>query len=165
MKFTRRQATALLATPAIFHAAATVTPTKVAATGAASPEFLEAVQSAMLEYIDATAMEGKHLIFDAVKGDYVQASFRKLHKNMTLVQDTFYVSCADFEDSNGNIIDVDYMVADADGYWSVFQAVIHERDGELRAAHMDDGNVIFQKEGCCGSSDCCSSKGCCASKA
>ena len=73
MKFTRRQATALLATPAIFHAAATVTPTKVAATDTASPEFLEAVQSAMLEYIDATAMEGKHLIFDAVKGDYVQA--------------------------------------------------------------------------------------------
>ena len=89
MKFTRRQATALLATPAIFHAAATVTPTKVATTDTASPEFLEAVQSAMLEYIDATAMEGKHLIFDAVKGDYVQASFRKLHKNMTLVQDTF----------------------------------------------------------------------------
>ena len=39
---------------------ATLTPTKVAATDTASPEFLEAVQSAMLEYIDATAMEGKH---------------------------------------------------------------------------------------------------------
>lgn len=163
MKFTRRQAAALLVTPAVFHAATTLTATKAAAS-TASPEFLEAVQSAMLEYIDATGINGQHLIFDAVKGDYIKATFKRLHKNMTLVQETFYVSCADFEDEQGNLLDVDYMVADADGFWAVFQAVIHERDGEPRVSHMEDGNVIIPKDGCCASKGCCSAKGCCAAK-
>jgi hypothetical protein len=162
MKFTRRQATGLLATPAIFHAASTITATKVAAATDATPEFREAVQSAMLEYIDATSINGKHLIFDPIAGDYVQAEFRKLHTNLSKIQNTFYVSCADFEDESGKLLDVDFMVAQSYGYWSVFQSVIHARDGVKRESHMELAEVIVPKEGCC-SAKCCSAK-CCSAK-
>ena len=162
MKFTRREAASLLATPAIFHVASSFTPTKASAETQFSPEYKEAIHSAMLEYIDATAINGKHLIFDPLVGDYIQAKFRKLHANLSLVEDTFFVSCADFEDENGKLLDVDYMVAESYGYWSVFQAVIHSRDGVLRESHMETANVIVPKDGCC-ASRCCSAK-CCSSK-
>jgi hypothetical protein len=162
MKFTRRQAATLLATPAVFYAAGSLTPTEISAASETNPEFREAVQAAMLEYIDSTAINGKHLIFDPIVGDYVQATFKKLHSNLSKVEDTFFVSCADFEDANGNLLDVDYMVAESYGYWSVFQAVIHARDGEVRATHMETAEVIVPKEGCC-AGKCCSAK-CCSAK-
>ena len=162
MKFTRRQAANLLLAPALFHTAATAGARKVSAASEVLPETQEAIQAAMLEYIDATAINGKHLIFDAVKGDYVEAQFTKLHKNLSVVEDTFYVSCADFVDGNGNILDVDYMVAESYGYWSVFQAVIHAREGAVRESHMETAEIITPKEGCC-SAKCCSAK-CCSAK-
>ena len=164
MKFSRRDATKLLAAPVFFGAAAASTPTKVAATPE-SPEFREAVQAAMLEFIDATKIDGKHLIFDAVKGDYISATFIKLHANLMLVEDTFYVSCADFETLEGELLDVDYMVAESDGYWAVFQTAIHVRGNELRETHMETSRVLFEREGGCGGKCCaatCCTKKCCA---
>ena len=167
MKFTRRNAAKLLTLPILFHTArATITP---ALASEGTPEFREAVQSAMLEYIDATAIDGKHLIFDPVKGDYVRARFTKLHTNLAKVADTFYVSCADFVDENGEIFDLDYMVAEQDGYWAVFQSVVHMRDGKVRDSHMESATVIFERCGskCCAAkcctAKCCTAK-CCASK-
>ncbi len=156
MKFTRRDAAKLLTLPVLFYTTkATIGTANAANTN--SPEFREAVQSAMLEYIDATKINGKHLIFDAVKGDYVSARFVKLHTNLALVADTFYVSCADFVDDDGNTVDLDYMVAEQDGYWAVFQSVVHMRDGTLRQSHMENAKVIFAKCGAsCGAS--CGSK-------
>jgi len=151
MKFTRRDAAKLLSLPVLFYTTKAAVGTASAAS-ANTPEFREAVQAAMLEYIDATKINGKHLIFDAVKGDYVSARFVKLHTNLALVADTFYVSCADFVDDDGNTVDLDYMVANQDGYWAVFQSVVHMRDGTVRQSHMEDAKVIFAKCGAgCGS--------------
>jgi len=158
MKFSRRDATKLLALPILFHTVRAST--AAAQANESSPEFREAVQAAMLEYIDATAIKGKHLIFDPIKGDYVHARFAKLHTNLSKVADTFYVSCADFVDDNGDLVDIDYMVAEQDGYWAVFQSVVHMRDGAIRPSHMESSKVLFKK--CC-ASKCCASK-CCASK-
>lgn len=168
MNFTRRQAARLFALPMVLHtASAGSTRASTSSTVAATPEFREAVQSAMLEYIDATAVKGCHLIFDPVKGDYISAYFKKLHPNLSVVEDTFYVYCADFVDLDGNMVDVDYMVADSDGYWAVFQAVIHQRDGKLRETHMENAEVLFARADCgpgCCASKCtpkgCASKGC-----
>ena len=160
MKFSRREVAKLAAVPILFHIAKSgVRPATAAQSG--DGETREAVQAAMLEYIDVTAINGRHLIFDPIKGDYISAKFKTLHTNMSLVANTFYVSCADFEDTDGKLVDVDYMVASVDEYWTVFQSVVHKRDGILRESHMEDAQVLFAKEGCCASS-CCSSK-CCAS--
>lgn len=161
MKFTRRNAAKLIATPIIFHAATAANKAHAMAE-CKSAESMEAVQAAMLEYIDATAIDGRHLIFDTIKGEYVSAKFVKLHKNLVLVENTFFVSCADFLEENGQLLDVDYMVAKSNGYWTVFQSVIHLRDDKLRETHMETSQVIFAKAGCCSATGCCASKGCCA---
>jgi len=161
MKVTRRQATSLLALPIMFHVAEATTKSAKASVSN-DAELRESVQAAMLEFIDATTVKGKHLIFDPVQGDYVRATFKTLHKNMALTADTFYVSCADFEDEAGNLLDVDFMVSSVDEYWAVFQSVIHMRDGKRRESHMEEAKVLFKRQGCC-ASKCCASK-CCASK-
>lgn len=154
MKFTRRNAAKLLATPVIFHAATLGSATTVRA-DCKPAESREAVQAAMLEYIDATSIKGQHLIFDAVEGEFVKAKFVRLHKNLVLVEDTFFVSCADFEEEDGSALDVDYMVAKSNGYWAVYQPVIHLRHNKLRESHMETSQVIFAKEGCCAAKTCC----------
>ena len=114
MKFTRRDVTRLLALPVIFHATKTaIAPAYASLTK--DPAFREAVQAAMLEYIDAAKIKGHSLIFDPVKGDFVKARFKKLHKNLLLVADSFYVSCEDYETEEGDVLDVDFMVAEQDG--------------------------------------------------
>ena len=149
MKFTRRDAAKLLALPVLFHASKQVFP-EAAAASRTDPAFREAVQAAMLEYIDAAKIKGYSLIFDPIKGDFVKARFKKLHNNLSLVADSFYVSCADYETEDGKLLDVDFMVAEQDGFYAVFQSVIHMRDGKLRGEHMEDSKLIFAKSsGCC----------------
>jgi len=162
MKFTRRDAAKLLALPVIFHLSGSPGRQAQARTSLRDPAFREAVQAAMLEYIDATAKDGHNLIFDPIKGDFVPARFVKLHKNLSFIAGRFYVSCADFTDPEGHLIDIDYMVADHDGYFAVFQSVIHKRDGKMRDKHMEDVEVIYSKaEGCC-AAGCGAKQGCCA---
>jgi len=125
MKFTRRDVTRLLALPVIFHATKTaIAPARASLNK--DPAFREAVQAAMLEYIDAAKIKGHSLIFDPVKGDFVKARFKKLHKNLSLVADSFYVSCADYETEEGDM-----------------------RDGQLRNQHMEDAKIIFANTGGC----------------
>ena len=131
MKFTRRDAAKLLALPVLFHASKTAFP-EAAAAPPRDPAFREAVQAAMLEYIDAAKIKGYSLIFDPLKGGFVKARFKKLHNNLALVADSFYVSCADYETEDGSLLDVDFMVAEQYGFYAVFQSVIHMRDGKLR---------------------------------
>jgi len=153
MKFTRRDVTRLLALPVIFHATKTaIVPAH--ASLSKDPAFREAVQAAMLEYIDAAKIKGHSLIFDPVKGDFVKARFKKLHNNLSLVADSFYVSCADYETEAGDVLDVDFMVAEQDGYYAVFQSVIHMRDGQLRNQHMEDAKIIFANTGGCCAAKC-----------
>jgi hypothetical protein len=163
MKFTRRNAAKLLASPIIFHAATMASTTRASA-DCKTAESREAVQAAMLEYIDTTSFQGQHLIFDAIQGEFVKAKFIRLHKNLVMVENTFYVSCADFEEENGELLDVDYMVARSHGYWSFFQPVIHLRHGKLRESHMETSKVLFAREGCCAAKKCCAAKTCCAAK-
>ena len=56
MKFTRRDAAKLLALPVLFHASKQAFPEAAAATRK-DPAFREAVQAAMLEYIDAAKIK------------------------------------------------------------------------------------------------------------
>ena len=102
MKFTRRDAAKLLALPVLFHASKQVFP-EAAAASRTDPAFREAVQAAMLEYIDAAKIKGYSLIFDPIKGGFVKARFKKLHNNLSLVADSFYVSCADYETEDGKL--------------------------------------------------------------
>ena len=149
MKFTRRDAAKLLALPVLFHANKQVFP-EAAAASRTDPAFREAVQAAMLEYIDAAKIKEYSLSFDPIKGDIGKARFKKLHNNLSLVADSFYVSCADYETEDGKLLDVDFMVAEQDGFYAVFQSVIHMRDGKLRGEHMEDSKLIFAKSsGCC----------------
>ena len=153
MKFTRRDATKLLALPIIFHAVKHST-TKANAAVPKDPAFREAVQAAMLEYIDAAKIKGHSLIFDPIAGDFIKARFKKLHSNLALVANSFYVSCADYETEDGEILDVDFMVAEQDGYYAVFQSVIHMRDNKLRGQHMENAEIIFAKAGGCCAGKC-----------
>ena len=108
-----------------------------------SSEFREAVQGAMLEHIDATAIDnGKHLIFDPVEGDWISARFDHLHEHLIEIKDMMYVSCADFIDDTGDILDIDFLVAKVDDYYGVIRTVIHKRKGRYREAHMEDGLIL-----------------------
>jgi hypothetical protein len=89
----------------------------------------------------------------------------KLHSNLALVANSFYVSCADYETDDCSKLDVDFMVAEQDGYYAVFQSVIHMHDNKMRVQHMENAQIIFAKDGGCCAGKCAAKCGAkCAAK-
>ena len=93
-------------------------------------------QKAMSEHIDQNILNGNYVIYDAVSQKLRSLQFKELHKGIVKKGD-FYVSCADFTDSDGNKFDLDFFVAEKDGKFHVQQAFVHKINGEKRHYSLD----------------------------
>jgi len=95
------------------------------------------VQKAMQEHIVQTTIGDRYIIYDAVAGDLKKLKFEELHKGIVKKGD-FYVSCADFVDAQGKKYDLDFLVAQKEDAYRVFQALVHSIDGKKRAYHLEE---------------------------
>jgi hypothetical protein len=94
-------------------------------------------QTAMTSHITSNTYDGKYVIYDAVDGKLLKLDFKSLHKGIVKKGD-FYVSCADFADNTGNLYDLDFLVGEKDGQFSVIQALVHSVNGNKRKYDVED---------------------------
>jgi hypothetical protein len=94
-------------------------------------------QLAMKTHIDQNSFNNKYIIYDAVAGQMKRLSFKELHAGLVKKGD-FYVSCADFVDDKGNLYDIDLLVAEEEGDYRVYQAIIHKINGEKRDYDIEE---------------------------
>ena len=89
------------------------------------------VQSAMNDHVKENTLGEEYVIYDSGDGNVKGLTFKELHSGIVKKGD-FYVSCADFTDSSGNLYDVDFLVAESNGELRVYQALVHKVNGEKR---------------------------------
>ena len=94
-------------------------------------------QKAMSGHIDHNTYNGDYIIYDAVTGDLLRLQFKELHKGI-VKKDDFYVSCADFVDSQGNKYDLDFLVVDNGGNFEVFEAIVHKVNDDKRKYDLEN---------------------------
>jgi len=68
-------------------------------------------------------------LYDPVDGKLLRLSSYELHSGIVKKGD-FYVSCADFRDQEGRLIDVDFLVITNQGQLQVSQGIVHSVDGK-----------------------------------
>ena len=94
------------------------------------------IQQSMKQFIDTMAVDSQLYLYDAVDGRLLSLRLKKLHDGIVKKGD-YYVSCADFSDADGNIIDVDFLVRPKEGKLITTQALIHSVDGKKRQYHLE----------------------------
>lgn len=94
------------------------------------------IQSAMNQFIDNQAVNGKIKHYDAIADQVLELKIVKLHSGIVKKGD-FYVSCADFVDQKGRKIDMDFMVIKKGSSLVASQALVHSIDGKKRKYHLE----------------------------
>jgi len=94
------------------------------------------VQSAMNDHVKENTLGEEYIIYDSGDGNVKGLTFKELHSGIVTKGD-FYVSCADFTDSSGNLYDVDFLVAESNGELRVYQALVHKINGEKRKYQVE----------------------------
>ncbi len=94
------------------------------------------IQASMNHFIEAQNIGGSMYVYDSVAGKLLKLKLDKLHSGIVKKGD-FYVSCADFHDSQGRKIDVDFMVRPSGDKLITTQALIHSVDGKKRKYHLE----------------------------
>lgn len=94
-------------------------------------------QKAMTNHIAANTYDGKYVIYDAVDGKLLTLDFKTLHTGLVKKGD-FYVSCADFADSSGNLYDLDFLVGEKGEEFNVIQALVHSVNGNKRKYDVEN---------------------------
>lgn len=97
----------------------------------------EKSQKAMSEHIDQNRLNGEYVIYDDVQGELLLLELVKLHEGL-VKKGNYYVSCADFMDSSGNKYDLDFLVAEQDGDYRVYDAIVHKKNKDKRKYHVHD---------------------------
>lgn len=91
----------------------------------------------MQTFIDRNTVDGVYSIYDPIDGKLRQLTLVELHAGI-VKKGNYYVSCADFIDSNKKIVDLDFLVIPAGDRLQVTQAVIHSADGKKRKYHLEN---------------------------
>ena len=100
-------------------------------------ELRGSIQTSMKSFIDRNTIDGVYYIYDSIDDKMLNLTFKKLHKGIVKKSD-FYVSCADFTNPDGKIVDLDFLVIpDGDKLLST-QAVVHSIDGKKRKYHLEN---------------------------
>ena len=94
-------------------------------------------QKAMSGHIDQNTYDGDYIIYDAVTGKLLRLQLKELHAGI-VKKDDFYVSCADFVDSQGNKYDLDFLVVDNGGNFEVFEAIVHKVNDDKRKYDLEN---------------------------
>jgi hypothetical protein len=100
-------------------------------------ELRKTIQTSMQTFIDRNTVDGVYSIYDPIDGKLRQLTLVELHEGI-VKKGNYYVSCADFNDSNKKIVDLDFLVIPAGDRLQVTQAVIHSADGEKRKYHLEN---------------------------
>ncbi|MDA2919013.1 hypothetical protein MYX76_05885 [Desulfobacterota bacterium AH_259_B03_O07] len=96
----------------------------------------EKSQAAMNKHVGENSYNDHYIIYDAVDGKLRRLKFKELHSGLVKKGD-FYVSCADFVDDEGNTYDLDFLVGEKDGEYSVYQAIVHKVNGKKRQYNIE----------------------------
>ena len=95
------------------------------------------VQQAMNELIQHRTVSGNFKFYDAITNKVHDLKLVELHDGIVKKGD-FYVSCADFVDTKGNTVDMDFMVISSGNKMIATQAIMHKVDGKKRKYHLED---------------------------
>ena len=96
----------------------------------------QALMDSMMTYIENRMVNDTFYIYDASQGKLLKLKYDKLHEGIVKKGD-FYVSCADFYDSSGKKIDLDFLVVKDGNELKTIQAVVHAVDGKKRKYHLE----------------------------
>lgn len=92
------------------------------------------IQTAMEDHVKAVTAKngGSYPIFDSNVSSIIQLNFLHLHSGVAKKgkQAKYYVSCADFNDNEGNEYDVDFFVSKN---FEVMEALVHKKNGKKLA--------------------------------
>ncbi|MCU7841228.1 MAG: hypothetical protein KZQ94_17840 [Candidatus Thiodiazotropha sp. (ex Troendleina suluensis)] len=95
------------------------------------------IQSAMSEMIDRNTVNNVYSHFDPIKGELHNLDLVELHDGI-VKKGNYYVSCADFRNSKGKMLDIDFLVLEKDDGFVATQAVIHKADNKKRKYHLEN---------------------------
>ena len=95
------------------------------------------VQVAMNAHIDSNQSGGRFVIYDAVDGKLLRLQLKELHAGVVR-NGEFYVSCADFADEIGAVVDVDFLVVRSDYGFRVLEGVVHKVGGKKRTYNLEE---------------------------
>jgi len=96
-----------------------------------------AIQAAMQAHIDHNTVNGHYVVYDAVTDDLLKLKLDRLHDGIVKKAD-FYVSCADFHDTEGAYFDLDFLVVEEEGSFRALQGVVHKVGRVKRTYHLED---------------------------
>ena len=94
------------------------------------------IQASMQSYIDAQTINNSFYIYDPIDGKLLNLKLKKLHSGIVKKGD-FYVSCADFTDPSGKMVDLDFLVIPTGYSLRTVQAVVHAVEGKKRPYHLE----------------------------
>lgn len=97
----------------------------------------EKSQKAMQTHIEQNQINGDYVVYDGIQGELLLLEPVKLHEGL-VKKGEYYISCADFVDADGNKYDLDFLVAEQDGEYKVYDAIVHKKDGDKRKYHVHD---------------------------
>jgi hypothetical protein len=100
-------------------------------------ELKDNIKSSMKAFIDRNTLDNSFVIYDPVAGELKKLQFQELHDGIAHKGD-FYVSCADFNDSNGKLYDIDFLVVEDGLSVKTVEAVVHAADGNKRKYHLEN---------------------------
>ena len=95
-----------------------------------------AIQMAMTRYITNQSIEGQVYLYDAVAGRLLKMTLLELQEGI-MQKNGFYVSCADFSDQDGRLIDIDFLVRASKDQLVTTQAIVPSIDGKKRKYHLE----------------------------
>ncbi len=94
------------------------------------------IKNSMNDFIQAKMINDTYHVFDAVTGTMLNLRLKELHSGI-VKKGNFYVSCADFTDTQGRLVDLDFLVMTDDGSFKTVQGVVHAIDGKKRKYHLE----------------------------
>lgn len=93
-------------------------------------------QKAISDHIEENMLGDNYIIYDDVSGKLMMLELKELHSGIVKKGD-FYVSCADFVDAEGNKYDLDFFVAENNGDYIMYDAIVHKVNGDKRPYNLE----------------------------
>ena len=94
------------------------------------------IHAAMQDFVKAQRVNGVFYQYDPVDGQMLRLHFKNLHSGI-VKKGEFYVSCADFTDQHGRLLDLDFLVVPDGEKLRTTQAIVHAVDGTKRPYHVE----------------------------
>jgi hypothetical protein len=101
----------------------------------------EGIQKAMQQHVNDNTVNGVYAIYDGASDDVKFLYFNKLHRGIVR-KGGFYVSCADFADSEGRSYCVDLLAAEKNGQFRVVDSIVHKIGKQKRGIHLVSSQLI-----------------------